>query len=193
MDSFFYALKDTRVLVCSGGLPEGVPVDFYARLIGMARNKGIRTILDTSGKVLEEGLKAAPFMIKPNRRELSGYCGRKLDNLKELAAACSDILSHGVEFVVASLGSEGALLVSRNIVLKATVPPVDAVNTIGSGDSTVAGCAAALARGYSPEEMLRLSMACAVANTRFMEIGVVTVELVEKYMEEIRIERMEVD
>jgi len=191
LKSFKEALRETRVLVCSGGLPEGVPADFYRRLIEIAKPYGVKIILDTSNEILAEGIKAGPHMVKPNLRELNKLVKRELKTPQDIVEACKSIVSGGVGIVTASMGRDGAILVSEDKVLRARVPEVDVVNTIGSGDSTVAGYAVGLARDCSLEETFRLSMACAVANTQFMEIGYVNRELVEMYSKEIVIEDIE--
>ncbi|MDP4095048.1 MAG: 1-phosphofructokinase [Bacillota bacterium] len=187
-DVFEQSLKNTEVLVCSGGLPDGISSDFYAMLIGIAREKGIKTILDTSKEVLTEGIKSCPYLIKPNLRELSDFAGRPLDKIEDIVDTCRTILMSGVEIAVVSMGRDGALFVTGEKVIRAYPPKLTAVNTIGSGDSMVAGMAAGIIRDYSPENMFKLGMACAAANTQFKEIGYITVELVEKYMSEIKVE-----
>ena len=188
MDEFEKVLKDTTVLVCSGGLPEGIQAGFYRMLIEKAKLCGVKTILDTSNEMLIEGIKAAPYMVKPNLRELGVYAGKQLNSLSDIIEACKSIINAGVEIVLTSMGAEGALLVSREEIMRAIVPDVEVVNTIGSGDSTVAGCATGINRGYSLDKTLRLGMACAVANTQFKEIGYVSMELVDKFFNEIVIE-----
>ena len=187
LDSYRCILKDTTVLVCSGGLPEGVPTNFYRTLADIAKSCGVKFILDTSNEMLEEGIEAKPYMVKPNLRELGAYVKKQLKEVGEIIEACRYITSKGVELVAASMGKDGALLVSEDVVLYAEPPDISVVNTIGSGDSMAAGFAVGLSRGHTMEEMLRLGMACAVANTQFMEIGVVSRELVENYLKEIRI------
>ncbi|RCX18801.1 fructose-1-phosphate kinase [Anaerobacterium chartisolvens] len=190
LEAFKRILERTSVLVCSGGLPHGIPEDFYRTLIEISRSRNIKVILDSSNKMLAEGIKAKPYMVKPNIRELSGYIGRTLETKEDIIGACRLINSQGVEVVTASLGAGGALLVSGDTVLEAVNPAVEAVNTIGSGDSMVAGFASALAENYTLEEAFRLGTACAVANTQFMEIGVVSRDLVRKYRAETIIRRV---
>lgn len=181
-------LSATKVLVCSGGLPEGIPADFYKTIITAAGKYNLKIILDSSNEMLSEGIKGKPYLIKPNLRELSRFVGKQLTNPGEIVDSCRYIISMGVEVVVASMGGEGSMLVTKDSVLVGRPPKVDIMKTIGSGDSMVAGLAAGLARGYSMEEMLRLGMACATANTQFVEIGYVSTELVEKYLGEVVIE-----
>ena len=183
-------LKDTKVLVCSGGLPEGIPVDFYRTLIEYARPLGIKILLDSNGRILEEGLKGRPYLVKPNLRELSKFAGRELKGVEEIREACLPIIALGVEVVVASLGKEGALLVSKDKTLFAHGPQIEVMNTIGSGDSMVAGLATGILNGNSCEDMLKLGMACAYANTQFEDIGSVNMELVQKFRGEIILEAL---
>jgi len=144
MPAILDGIKKSEVLVCSGGLPEGMKKDFYGRIISLAKDHGVKVILDTSGEMLEQGIKASPFLVKPNKRELESCTGNCLDNLSEAVNACKKIISQGVEIIVASMGKEGAILVSPDKCVKASVPPVEPVNTIGCGDSMVAGMACAL-------------------------------------------------
>jgi fructose-1-phosphate kinase PfkB-like protein len=94
----------------------------------------------------------------------------------------------GVGIVVTSMGSEGGVLVTSKETIRAYPPEIEVVNTIGSGDSMVAGFACALQRKESLYDMFKLGMACAAANARLREIGVVTLELVQKYLQEIKLE-----
>jgi len=187
MMEFEQELNNTEILVCSGGLPEGVSSNFYKLLLEKAKTLSIKTILDSSNETLVEGIKGKPNIIKPNLRELSKYAGRILKDTSEIVEACRNILQEGVEIVVTSLGSEGAILVSKQMVVQAKIRPINIINSIGSGDSMVAGFAFGISNNYPIEKMLKFGMACAVANTQFAEIGMVSRELVQKYMNEIEI------
>lgn len=185
MDAFKNIIKKTKVLVCTGGLPEGIPDNIYRTLIDLAKPYGIKTILDASNEVLKEGIKAGPDLVKPNLRELSKYTGRELKSMDDILGSCRKIVNEGARIAVASLGKDGALLVTADTVLHSKPPKVDAVNAIGSGDSMIAGFAASILRGYPLTEALKLGMACGTANTQFMEVGLISRQLVEKYTHEI--------
>lgn len=187
MEVYREVLETTSVLVCSGGLPQGVPADFYRNLIEEAGKRHIKTILDSSNEVLEEGIKARPYLIKPNLKELSKFAKRDISGMEDVVRVCKSIISEGVEAVAASLGKEGAVLVSKDLVMYSGAPDIEVKNTIGSGDSMVAGFAAGIQRGYSLERMFKLGMACGIANTQFIEIGMISTELVEKYLREIEV------
>lgn len=190
LDIYKKLLHKTKILICTGGLPEGIPSNIYRTLIEMAKPFGIITLLDAVDDVLAEGIKAKPSMIKPNLRELLDYTGKELDSIDDIMNSCRNIESEGVGTTVASLGREGALLVGNNLCLYSKAPVVDAVNTIGCGDSMIAGFAVGYLRGYTISESLKLAMACAVSNTQFMEVGMVSLEMVAKYMNQINIEKL---
>jgi 1-phosphofructokinase/tagatose 6-phosphate kinase len=190
MDIYKKLLQNTKILICTGGLPEGVPSDIYRVLIEMAKPFGIITILDAANDVLSEGIKAKPHLVKPNLRELLDYTGKELNGIDDIMNSCRHIVAEGVRTTVASLGGDGALLAENDLCLYSRAPVVEAVNTIGCGDSMIAGFAVGFRRGYTMEESLKLAMACAVSNTQFMEVGLVSMEMVGKYMEEISIEKL---
>jgi 1-phosphofructokinase/tagatose 6-phosphate kinase len=188
LTDFKNVLKKTKVLVCTGGLPEGIPADFYKILIDMAKSLGIITILDASGDALIEGIKSGPDFIKPNIRELSQAIGKSINGKEDTINACNDILNMGVGSVIASMGAEGALMVDKSCKIHIKPPQIRVVNAVGSGDSMTAGVALSIINGYSKEDMMRLGTACAVSNTQFMEIGMVCSESIQLYMKDCEIE-----
>ena len=188
VDNFKDILKRTKVLICTGGLPEGIPVDFYKTLIDMAKPLGIKTILDASGDTLKEGIKAGPDFIKPNLRELSYVYGKSISEKEDIIKACVCILDSGVGSVIASMGAEGAVMADESHIMHIKPPGISAVNAIGSGDSMTAGAAFGLLNGYSKEDMMKLGTACAVSNTQFMEIGMINLNSIEEYKKNCKIE-----
>lgn len=187
-EQFNLRIRTSSVLVCSGGLPKGLDTGTYARLIEQANKYSIRTILDSSGEVLELGIKARPYMIKPNLRELSTYFGRSFTQEDQIIAACKEIINKGIKVVVTSLGAQGALLVTENKAYRAHPFSITIANTIGSGDSMVAGISAGIDDNKPIEECFRLGCACATSNTEFMEIGMIDKNRVGELEEKILIE-----
>lgn len=154
-----YAAK-SGYLVFSGSLPQGCPPDFYQRLITTAKDYGCKTILDTSGEPLRAGILAAPYLIKPNQHELSELLGREIATVDAAAVAAADLRkAYGIEVVVVSLGGLGAVMASDEGAFHASPPPVKPVNTVGAGDSLVAGFVYGLVSGYTLAECLRLGVA----------------------------------
>ncbi|MEU3462798.1 1-phosphofructokinase family hexose kinase [Streptomyces sp. NPDC006733] len=135
-------LGDADVAVLSGSLPPGLPVDVYAHLVTLAREAGVRTILDTSGSALRAGLAAGPDVVKPNADELLDLTG-----LRDLAAAAAAVRALGARDVVASHGPDGLHALTAQGTWRAAPPERLAGNPTGAGDACVAALAAGLATG----------------------------------------------
>ena len=157
-------LEAADIIVASGSVPRGVPTDFYARLIQEARAAAKPFLLDTSGELLRQGIAARPFFIKPNRDEIEALTGRRITTEAETAAEVRRFLEQGISLAVVSLGAQGSIAGYEGRLYRVTVPKIEAVNPVGSGDSYVAGIAAGLARGLAVEDVLKLAAACGTAN-----------------------------
>jgi 1-phosphofructokinase len=153
------------VMVFSGSLPPGAPVDLYAHLVGLARAHGVPSVLDAAGPALAHGIAARPALAKPNRAEAEDLLDISIADDHGLAAAAQRILVLGAESVVISLGSAGALAVSPAGMWRARPPAIAARSTVGAGDAMVAALACGLVRALSPADSLRLAtaMSCAAA------------------------------
>jgi 6-phosphofructokinase 2 len=154
-----------QFLVLSGGLAPGMPDDFYARLVHLARERHTPVVLDTNGPALSLGLQAAGVtLFKPSLRELRELTGQPLHNDTECMTAAQQLIAQGLSRMVAvSLGASGALLVSAEGAWRAPALSVPVRTTIGAGDSFVAGMVWALMQGDSPETALRWAMAASAA------------------------------
>lgn len=161
----------SEVVTISGSVPKGVATDIYASMIQTIKGKGKKVILDTSGKLLEEGIKALPTMIKPNSDEISALLGVDINNRDELIENGKKLQAMGIEYVVISLGGDGALVVTKDAVYHGQPPKITPVNTVGCGDSMVAAFAVGLAREYSIEECLKYAVSVSAANALTMATG----------------------
>ncbi len=189
LERFGEIVADCDVVTASGSLPRGVPVDFYRELIRIARSEGKKFILDTSGECLKEGIKEQPYMIKPNQHELSQALGIKSSSKEDYIRALNRFKEIGICFPVITLGEKGCVAALPDGIYYFYAPPIKVVNVVGSGDSFVAGCAVALSRGMEPVEVIKLGMACGMANTQFFKTGMVSHELVDKFLKTIEIEK----
>ncbi|MBE6651576.1 MAG: 1-phosphofructokinase [Ruminococcaceae bacterium] len=185
--SFGEEVKKCDIVCISGSLPRGLDGSFYVELIRLAKGNGKKVILDTSGKALEDGMKAEPFMIKPNLDELKKLFENDFKTDSEIKDALKSMYDRGIELPFVTLGGDGAMLFDGDKFYKFTIPHVDIKNTVGSGDSTVGGIATGLDRGMSFVDAVKLGMACGIANTQFDQTGTVSRELVEKFYKEIKI------
>ncbi len=153
------------ILVASGSLPPGLPVDAYAEIARVARSRGTRLILDTSGPPLRAALDAGLFMIKPNLAELAWLEGETwIEDEEHLRDAAQRIINdHGCEAVVVSLGAGGALAVTREASLRIPAPPVPPQSKVGAGDSMVAGIVWGLTQSWTVLEAASMGVAAGAA------------------------------
>jgi len=133
--------------VLSGSLPPGVPDDVYANLTSLFAEHGVRVAVDTSGAALLAAVDAGPDLRPPTPPELAAAVGTPLVGLGDDAAAAAKLRSRGVKAVVASLGSDGAVLVDESGAVFGTAEAIDPVSTVGAGDALLAGFLAAGAQG----------------------------------------------
>ena len=158
-------LHSPELVSISGSLPPNLSPVIYARSIEILRARGAQVLLDTDGENLRIGITGRPHMIKPNIHELSRLVGKEVSELPEIVAAARDIRARGVETALVSMGARGILLVSEAKTLLAVPPRVKVVNTIGAGDSAVAGFLYGLANKMPVEDCLRYAVAAGTATT----------------------------
>lgn len=152
-----------ELMVLSGSLPPGLGPEALRSLAADLAASGRRVILDSSGPAFEAALAAQPFLVKPNRSELSGLLGRALPDRQALLDGAREVQARGVRHVVVSSGGEGALFALAEAALWVRPPSVRLTTTVGAGDAMVAGLASGLARGLPPEALARLATGCAAA------------------------------
>lgn len=147
------------LLVVGGSVPPGVPSDIYYTIIMRAKDYGLRTILDSAGQWLAEGIKAKPYLIKPNVREAEELLGTELSTEEAIIKAVRNLVKMGVEIAVISRGKEGIIAATKEKIFKAVPPPVKVRSAVGAGDCTIAGLALKLAYGEPLLEACRLAVA----------------------------------
>ncbi len=153
-----------KFVVVSGSEPPGVPEDFFARVAKLAKTLGAKPVVDTSGRALHRALEEGVYLIKPNVNELSDYVGETLDNDNARLQACRQLIEAGrTEIVALTLGEDGALLVTKDRAWRAEPMPIEAVSTVGAGDSFLGGLIATLASGKPLDQAFRVAVAAASA------------------------------
>ena len=164
MTDLFYAhAQDSDFLVLSGSMPPGCPKNYYATLIEAASGLPCRCVLDADREALNEGLKAKPFMIKPNLFELETAVGYSLDSIDSVKEAALRMIDKGVEIVVVSMGAQGALITDGKVTYTAPRLQVPVRSTVGAGDSMVAGLIAGFMAEKELDEVFAMGIAGATA------------------------------
>ncbi|MFC1862058.1 1-phosphofructokinase [Chloroflexota bacterium] len=167
LDRFCKKLKGIRpqpkLVVASGSVPPGVPDNIYYDIIMGGKENGVRTILDSSDQWLAEGIKAKPYLIKPNVHEAETLLGKELPTEEAIIEAALDLVETGVEIVVISRGKDGIIAATKGKLIKVIPPLVKVRSAVGAGDCTVAGLALKLAYRESLMEACRLAVAMGAA------------------------------
>lgn len=176
----------------SGSLPKGVPADCYAGMVATASAAGVPVLLDTSGASLDAALAAdaKPALVKPNLTEINDLLGTVFtpDDLPSLQETLSsDERFAGIPWVVVSMGAAGSVAFHEGRAYRATSTPIEAVNATGSGDSTIAGFAHAVAAGMGPEDVLRYGNACGKLNAMDPRTGHLVMEQWDEVFNDIQV------
>lgn len=157
---------DAGYIVASGSLLPGMPADIIARVAQLARAKGARLILDTSGEALKAALDAGVYLLKPNLGELSSLVGQEEVTDETVEQLAREIIARGqCEIIVVSMGERGAKLITKTESFHVVPPAVKIVSTLGAGDSMVAGMVLALSQGKPLLHVLQMGVACGTAAT----------------------------
>lgn len=153
-------VSQSDFVIFSGSVPPGLPVDIYRTMINDC-GPACRTVLDADGPLLREGLKAQPFLIKPNIQELESALDRPLSTRAAMITAARDLIrAEQVRIVLVSLGGNGCILVTADQVWFADALPVTVRGTVGAGDSMLAGFVHSLANARPLNEALAWATAC---------------------------------
>ena len=143
-------------------------------------------ILDADGDLLAAGLKASPYLIKPNNHEISRLLGHTLETPEELEKAARELMKeYGIDKIVVSMGGAGALYVTGDESVYAEGLKVPVGSTVGAGDSVVAALAFAEEKGMSLEETVRLSTATGAANVMCSGTQAAEYEVIEGLIPEV--------
>lgn len=160
--------KEDFIIFC-GSIPQGVPKTIYSDLIRHYKNKGVYTVLDTSGELLREGIKAKPSLIKPNEFELQTLLKRSIETDDEVITAAQELVKTGISEVIVSRGSKGAIYINDKNVIRVNGHKLDVKNTVGAGDALLGGFMYAKSKNFTIEESLKFAVK--VASSSILDEG----------------------
>lgn len=190
LNHFEKMLTDVNVVSISGSLPTGMSKGYYVQMVERCRKNNIPLVLDTSGesllKVLRSELK--PTVIKPNLEELSQLLDCEVsDDIPTLKAILKNDLFEKIDWVIVSLGADGAFAKHNDHFYKVNIPKILVKNPVGSGDSTVAGIASALEKNLSDYDLLKKANVLGMLNAQEETTGYVNLENFEKLYHQIEV------
>lgn len=178
-------LAEGDILVLAGSVPKTMPTDVYERIMERLQEKNVKFIVDTTGESLLKVLKYNPFLIKPNHHELGDLFGIKLNNKEEVIEYAKKLKNMGAQNVIISMAGDGAVLIDSNgDVTTSNVPKGIVKNSVGAGDSMVAGFITGYLNSEKVEDGFKLGVATGSASA-FSE-GLATKDYVYELLEQVK-------
>jgi len=159
-------LDNVSWLMLCGSVPSGLSPELYCRLIEVAGKRGVKTLLDTDGDALLQGIEAGPTLVKPNHQEAERLLNRALITRAQFLDAVARIKMMGAGSVMLSLGARGVVATDGDETLEAVPPRVDALCPIGAGDASAAAYVWADENGKPFSDRLRWAVAAGTASAR---------------------------
>ena len=174
-------IKDGDILILSGSIPGSMPNDIYEKILERLSDRDIRIVVDATGNLLKNTLKYKPFLIKPNKDELGELFGKKLKNKEDIVDSAKKLCEIGAQNVLVSMAEEGAILVDANgDVHTAPAKKGEVINSVGAGDSMVAGFLAGVDKGYD----YALNLGSAAGGATAFSGGLATKKEIERLVDE---------
>jgi 1-phosphofructokinase len=150
-------------VVFSGSIPKCLASDTYGKLMDCLPPQ-VRTVVDTTGEALRCALSRKPYLVKPNLPELEDFFGIPMDTKEKVEFAARKMQEMGAKNVLVSMAAQGAMLLDEyGCTHWAKAPKGEVVNSVGAGDSMVAGFLAAVTEGKNAEFALRMGIAAGSA------------------------------
>jgi len=190
LDQFFYKLKQIKkgdYVVLAGNIPNTLPSDLYEQLTLWGQENGIHIIVDASGKVLLDVVKHRPFFIKPNHHELGDLFDVKINSIEQAIPYGKKLVEMGAQNVGISFAGDGAILITESSVYVSNVPKGEVINSVGAGDSLVAGFIGTYVKTNNIETAFKVGVASGSA-TAFSE-DLTKREKIEELLNQVKIEK----
>ena len=166
-------LKENDILVLSGSIPKGIKEDIYEEICEKIKGKNVKIVVDSTKKLLLNTLKYEPFLIKPNHHELGEIFNVQIVNQDQAIEYAKKLQQKGARNVLVSMGEKGSVLLDENgkFYKKDIIKNKNVVNTVGAGDSMVAGFLAGYLKYKNYEDALKLGIASASATVNNVFLG----------------------
>ena len=177
-------ITNEDIVIIAGNIPKGINNDIYEIICAKLEKNGVTFVVDSTRELLINVLKYKPFLIKPNKEELEETFKVKIENNEQIIIYAKKLQAMGAQNVLISLGGDGAILITeKGDVYTSKAPKGKVVNTVGAGDSMVAGFIAEYARNRDYNKALKTGIATGSASAFSMELA--TRENVEALLEQL--------
>ncbi|GAB5054688.1 MULTISPECIES: 1-phosphofructokinase [Pediococcus] len=184
--SQFDELKENDVVIFSGSVPSSLPETFYFDLIQKVKERHAEYAVDTTGEALKKTLPTHPVVVKPNNHELADLFGVELNSLAEIKKYGQKLIAMGAQNVMISMAGDGGMLVTKDHCYRSAAPKGTVQNSVGAGDSMLAGFTGTFDATHDPVESFRYGLACGSATAFSADIA--TKAKIDEILPQIKIE-----
>ncbi len=184
--SQFDELKENDVVIFSGSVPSSLPETFYFDLIQKVKERHAEYAVDTTGEALKKTLPTHPVVVKPNNHELADLFGVELNSLGEIKKYGQKLIAMGAQNVMISMAGDGGMLVTKDHCYRSAAPKGTVQNSVGAGDSMLAGFTGTFDATHDPVESFRYGLACGSATAFSADIA--TKAKIDEILPQIKIE-----
>ncbi|MBO1305472.1 1-phosphofructokinase [Enterococcus sp. 669A] len=176
------------VVVLSGSKPASVPTGFYQTLIEIIRGKGATFVIDTTGEDLMDALSKEPLLVKPNNHELAELYDTTFNSIEDIFPYGRRLLKEGAQHALVSMAGDGALLFTKDGIYQSNVLKRQVKNSVGAGDSMIAGFVGCFSKTQDPVEAFKWGVACGSATTFSDDLA--TKEFIDELLPEVKVTKI---
>ena len=188
LEGILSRLTEQDTVVFAGSAPSSLGNQIYRKLIPLARQAGAQVVCDFEGQTLLDSLDYQPLLVKPNNHELADIFGVELNGLDDIEKYARQILAKGAQNVIISMAGDGALLVTPEAAYFAKPIKGNVKNSVGAGDSMVAGFTGEYVSSADPVEALKWGVACGTATTFSDDLA--TAAFIKEIYEKVEVEKL---
>lgn len=188
LKSILAGLSSEDTVVFAGSAPSSLGNQVYNTLIPIAKKAGAEVVCDFEGQTLLDSLNYQPLLVKPNNHELADIFGVELNSLADIEKYAREILAKGAKNVIISMAGDGALLVTPEAAYFAKPIKGTVKNSVGAGDSMVAGFTGEYVKSGDPVEALKWGVACGTATTFSDDLA--TAEFIKETYQKVEVEKL---
>ncbi|MGT2907024.1 1-phosphofructokinase [Streptococcus dentiloxodontae] len=188
LERFLAGLSTNDVVVFAGSAPANLGNAVYNKLIPLVREAGAEVVCDFEGQTLLDSLAYQPLLVKPNNHELEAIFKVKLEGLTDIEKYARQILAKGAQNVIISMAGDGALLVTQEAAYFAKPIKGQVKNSVGAGDSMVAGFTGEFVKSKDPVEAFKWGVACGTATTFSDDLA--TIDFIKETYEKVEVEKL---
>lgn len=181
-------LATEDIVVLSGSNPGSVPTGFYQELIKIIRSQGASFVIDTTGTDLMDALENGPLLVKPNNHELADLYQTTFNSVEDIYPFGQRLLDEGAQHALVSMAGDGALLFTKDGIYRSNVLKRPVKNSVGAGDSMIAGFVGNFTKTQNPVEALKWGVACGSATTFSDDLA--TADFIQALLPEVQITKV---